>query len=93
MSNIIPTVGRRVWFYENGLQEDPFDAGIIKVLAVGFADPLPASSTTPVNLDVCDPDTGVHHIERNVNVGDDTTEGRHYRWMPYQQGQTAKSAT
>ena len=80
---ITPTVGRKVWFYLNADQREPIDATVIKVLGVG---PLAA-----VNLDTVDPDTGAHRCEHSVVVGDETTTGRCYRWMPYQQGQAAKA--
>lgn len=84
MSEITPTVSRKVWFFENGQQLEPHDATIIKV-----------HGTTPqaaVNLDVVHPDTGQHMLRTSVVVGDETTAGTHYRWMPYQKGQAAKDA-
>lgn len=84
---IIPTVGRRVWFYRDQFQLEPIDAGIIKVHDTSET----LGPLTPVNLDVCDPDTGHHSIERFVQPGDESTTMPHYRWMPYQKGQAAKA--
>lgn len=79
---IVPTVGRKVWFYESAAQLEPMDATIIRT----FSD----TPTAYVNLDVVDPDTGVHRCCTSVQVGDESTKYRHYRWMPYQMGQAAK---
>lgn len=85
MSAITPTVGRKVWYYTHGGQAEPIDATVVKVNGEG--------PKAPVNLDVIDPDTGAHTFQANISVGDESTEGEHYRWMPYQQGQAAKQAT
>lgn len=84
MSAITPTVGRKVWYFTCGAQAQPMDATVIKVLGDG--------PTAPVNLNVIDPDTGGHTFQPGIVVGDESTEGEHYRWMPYQQGQAAKHA-
>lgn len=83
MSAITPTVGRKVWYFASALQAAPFDATVIKVVGEG--------PNAPVNLDVIDPDTGVHIMQPGIVVGDESTEGEHYRWMPYQQSQAAKT--
>lgn len=83
MPQITPTVGRKVWYFTHGLQAEPKDATVIKVLGTG--------PDAPCNLDVIDPDTGGHTFQPNVQAGDETTEGEHFRWMPYQLGQAAKA--
>jgi len=89
MDLIIPTVGRKVYYYADESQAAPIDATIIKVHGT------PASSTpyTSVNLRVTDPDTAVSRLEASVQAGDEHTDGRHYRWMKYQLGQAAKQST
>lgn len=82
---IIPTVGRKVWFFEYGGQAEPIDATIIKVWG--------NYPTACVNLDVVDPLTGEHRFVASVMVGNETSVGWHYRWMPYQQGQAAEEAS
>lgn len=84
MSAITPTVGRKVWFYVSDTQQEPRDATIIKVWGVG--------PQAAVNLDVVDPDTGVHTFWPSIVVGDENTPWPHYRWMPYQQGQAKAQA-
>ena len=63
------------------------DATVIKVWAVHDLDGV------GVNLFVVDPDNGVAHAEFSIEEGDERTKGRHYRWMPYQQGQAKKEAS
>lgn len=83
MTQINPTVGRKVYFYADEVQEQPHDATVIKVMGHG--------PHAPVNLLVIDPDSGATRIERNVTVGDTETDIPHYRWMPYQMGQAART--
>ena len=83
MAAITPTVGRKVWYYTSGEQPEPLDATVIKVLGAG--------PDAPCNLDVINPDTGGHTFQPNVQVGDENTDGEHFRWMPYQQAQAAKT--
>jgi hypothetical protein len=87
MTTIVPTVGRKVWFYNSQDQTDPIDATVIKV----WAPPAHAKPDMCVNLLVVDPDTGATRCEHSVQVGDEKTAGRHYRWMPYQRLVAAKS--
>lgn len=82
MSAITPSVGRKVWYFGNNEQAEPCDATVIKV----HGKPSPQS---PVNLFVIGPE-GDTFVKTEVVVGDETTEGTHYRWMPYQQQQAAK---
>lgn len=81
---ITPTVGRKVWFFATGSQREPIDATVIKVWGKG--------ADAAVNLDVVDPDTGAHRLESSVVVGEELTQHRHYRWMPYQLGQAKPEA-
>jgi hypothetical protein len=83
MSAITPTVGRKVWYYTSNQQAEPIDATVVKVTGEG--------PDAPVNLNAIDPDSGVAIFHTNVRVGDETTEGEHYRWMPYQSAQAAKA--
>ena len=83
-AGIVPTVGRKVWFYEDNQQAEPHVATVIKVWG--------SSPYAAVNLDVVDPYSGGRQLRTSVVVGDETTKHPHYRWMPYQQGQAAKQA-
>lgn len=89
---ITPTVGRKVWFYADNQQTEPWDATVIKVISKQHEDGAfdPDGPDTPVNLNVINPDTGVQSLVTGVSVGDESTTGSHYRWMPYQQAQAAK---
>lgn len=85
MSLITPTVGRKVWFYENNQQAEPIDATVVKVWGTG--------PHAAVNLDTVDGSTGLRTLRTSVCVGDENTVHQHYRWMPYQQGQAKKALT
>ncbi len=101
MTIIQPTVGRRVWYWpspqdrgetehkphsliQQGDTSQPCDAGIAYVHGPGL-----------VNLTVAD-HNGVMHQRTSVVLlqGDEKpAPGQAYaQWMPYQQGQAAKSA-
>ena len=82
MTLIIPTIGRKVWFYEGaGLQEQ--DATVIDV----HGDRL-------VSLFVISRggETSVRHSVTLVQDGDETPIVRHAKWMPYQTGQAKAHA-
>lgn len=83
MSAITPTVGRKVWYYTSNQQAEPIDATVVKVNGAG--------PNAPCNLNAIDPNTGIATFQPNVCVGDESTEGEHYRWMPYQAAQAAKA--
>lgn len=89
---IVPTVGRKVWFYKNAQQVEPIDATVIKVHA-------PDSEATPhtaVNLATFDPDTGDLGFVQSVAFHERTDppfQNPHYSWMPYQAKQADKAAT
>ena len=89
---ITPTVGRKVWFYADNQQTEPWDATVIKIISRQHEDGTfgPDGPDTPVNLSVINPDTGVQSLVTGVFVGDESTTDSHYRWMPYQQAQAAK---
>lgn len=93
--SITPTVGRKVWFYADNQQTAPWDATVIKVISKQNEDGSvdPDSPDTPVNLNVINPDTGVQSLVTGVSVGDESITTSHYRWMPYQQAQSAQQAT
>lgn len=91
MATIIPTVGRKVWFFEDGSQVEPIDATVIKVWeSEVWASVERATPQTAVNLDCVDPLTGQHYLRSSVIVSDVPIAGRHFRWMPYQLAQAAK---
>lgn len=95
MPNITPTVGRKVWYFTHGAQAEPIDATVIKVHDDEGDGSTPVGKTpqSRVNLLAIHPDTGAATFQPGVPVGDESTEGEHYRWMPYQQGQAAKAAS
>ena len=82
---IKPTVGRVVWFYKY-------------VAGQGHKGPLAAHvccvhSDTKVNLMVID-ESGCCHPETSVYLAQpesEVPEGNYCCWMPYQQGQAAKT--
>jgi hypothetical protein len=80
---IVPSVGRKVWFYYDATQDRPFDATIIAVDG-----DKPDSRVTVYVID----DGGSVSVHKGLTAGDDKTRGVHYRWMPYQQDQAAKAA-
>lgn len=88
---IEPTIGRRVWFYPNGITaphfaccsaEQPMDAGVVYVW-----------NDRMVNLDIAD-HYGNHVPMSSVKLLQDDdpvpTSGAYATWMPYQKGQAAK---
>lgn len=81
---IKPTIGRMVWFHQDGsLPEDQPNAAIV---AYVHSDRL-------VNLTVCN-SNGKTYAETSVLLyqGDtDRPASRYCEWMPYQQGQAAKT--
>lgn len=78
---ITPSVGRKVWFYENDQQSEPLDATVIKV----WGD----TPSACVNLFVVD-GNGAASARCSVQPQHVNPTGTHYRWMPYQLGQAAK---
>lgn len=86
MANITPSVGRKVWYYGNNEQAEPCDATVIKVHGDIH------TPESPVNLFVIGQE-GDTFVKTEVTVGDDKTEGTHYRWMPYQQQRAAEQAS
>lgn len=87
-ATMIPTVGRKVYFFRDKLQREPHDATIIKV----YSPPDHATHFTCVNLLVVDPDTGVTRLETNMQSQPAGTPWAHFEWMPYQVNQALKSA-
>jgi hypothetical protein len=81
MSTImIPTVGRKVYFYADKNQRDPIDATIIKVWDPAHM----ARPESAVNLAIVDPFTAAVTLKASVSVGNENTPYSHYRWMDYQ---------
>lgn len=81
---IKPTIGRVVWFHQDGsLPEDQPNAAIVAYV----------HSDTMVNLAVFN-NNGKTYAETSVLLyqGDtDRPASRYCEWMPYQQGQAAKT--
>ncbi len=75
---ITPSVGRKVWFYKNANQAEPWDATVIAI----NSDEGPQSEVT---LFVVSP-IGRTFTSR-CRVSDDPIDQPHYRWMPYQKWQ------
>jgi hypothetical protein len=88
MPQIVPTVGRKVWFYRSAAQVAPIDATVIAV----HATPEHAHPGTACNLFCVDPD-GRTFTMSSVCAADEPVDHPHFRWMPYQQTQAAKQAT
>lgn len=85
---ITPTVGRKVWFYRDDKQVEPFDATVIKVHAdEGAADP-----NVPCTLYVID-DGGSVEVHKGVEASEVPIAEPHFRWMPYQQKQAEKEGS
>lgn len=85
---ITPTVGRKVWYFENARQSEPIDATIIKV-HVGEDHPE-LGPLSLVNLSARLPDSGTHRFVHAVQATEDPVDAPHYRWMPYQSNAAAK---
>ena len=77
-SPITPTVGRKVWFFADHMQVEPFDATVVAV-----------NSDQSVNLHVAMPDSAQVGFYASVLYAENFP---HYQWMPYQLTQ-AKSTT
>lgn len=87
---IIPTVGRKVWFYGSAGQLVPYDATVIAVREYDDA----RGPDALCNLYVIN-DGGSVEVHKDVQCH---VEGAPeffpcYRWMPYQQAQAEKTAT
>jgi hypothetical protein len=82
MSEIVPTVGRKVWYFKSPAQVDPWDATVI-----GVCGDAPDAA---VSLFVISP-TGNTFTVHGLTVGDGGSAGQHYRWMPYQKEQAARA--
>lgn len=81
MPKIIPTIGRRVWFWEQATQSHPFDAGIAYV-----------HSDNMINISHAD-HNGVMWSKTSVPLWDGEgarPQAFYCEWMPYQKDQAAK---
>lgn len=89
MSSIVPTIGRKVWFYDNNSgmnrysDNQAFDATVIYVWG-----------PTCVNVRVTD-HAGQTHVRTSVPLRDPQDGDAHGKqivatWMPYQVGQAKK---
>lgn len=83
---IIPTVGRKVYFFQDDQQQEPCDATIIKV----WAAPDQAQPETVVNLLVINPITGEGTMQHSIGASEVPVASAHYRWMPYQVSKSAE---
>lgn len=90
MAEITPSVGRKVWYFEEGVNEDgaPWDATVIKVCGA----PWTHSPFSAVNLLVTSPDDGQQFFVPNVLHSPTPNGSRRYTWMPYQRGQAEKES-
>lgn len=85
---ITPTVGRKVWYYEDATQQEPFDGTVVRVL---HSETEPDNENTPCNIFVIEPG-GFTRLVPNIKVGEEGVNIPHFRWMPYQQAQAAAQA-
>lgn len=83
---IVPSVGRKVWFYEHAAQEQPFDATVIAVLDA----PDVATVTSPCRLSVTHGEDGHFYTMQHVVASAEPIDEPHFRWMPYQAAQAKK---
>jgi hypothetical protein len=90
MAKSIPTIGRRIWYWPETLEDDtaegvciddnqPYDAGIIFVYSDGH-----------VNLGVTDHE-GNYFPKQDVVISDEEIPGC-AQWMPYQEKKAAEEA-
>jgi len=86
MAQITPSVGRKVWYYENAEQTEPWDATVIKVCD----EPWNANPHSQVNLLVVDPDSGQQYFVPEVSHSPVPRATKRYAWMPYQEQQAAR---
>jgi hypothetical protein len=88
MARIIPTVGRKVWFYGTPEQAEPFDATVIAVREDGLA----SGPDAFCNLYVIN-DGGSVEVHKNVQVHELGAPEFFpcFRWMPYQKQQAEKA--
>lgn len=77
---IIPTVGRKVYYYADQHQMEPIDATIIKVWDPAHM----ARPESAVNLAIIDPMTGFVSLKASLSIGNENSRHAHYRWMPFQ---------
>ncbi len=85
MPSIIPTVGRKVWYYEDANQAEPIDGTIVRVCHDGDE----VTPTTPCNVFIVEPGGNTRLIPR-ISASDEAANVPHYRWMPYQQAKAAE---
>ena len=88
MQAITPSVGRKVWYFENAAQTEPIDGTIVKVFPNedGSVDP-----DSLVNVFIVEPGGNTRLIPA-IRCQVEGYTAPHYRWMPYQLGQAAKAA-
>lgn len=83
---IAPTVGRVVWYWDG--PKEPAKQPLAAIVAYVFTDRM-------VNLMVIDPN-GISSNRTSVHLAqpiDETPEGAHAEWMPFQVGQAARCET
>lgn len=87
-TGILPSVGRKVWYYESADQTEPFDGTIVKVTAQAGEE---VTSQTPCNIFVVEPG-GFTRTATGIQASLDPVAKQHYCWMPYQLAQAGKKA-
>lgn len=83
MQAITPTVGRKVWYYEQASQPEPFDGTVVRVF------PDPDGNTSPeslCNIFVVEPG-GHTRLVPMIRAAVEGDPCPHFRWMPYQLAQ------
>lgn len=81
---IVPSVGRKVWYYEDASQSEPIDGTIVRLMPSD----QPPHADSLVNVYIVEPGGNTRLIPM-ISVGDESTNVPHYRWMPYQLAEAA----
>lgn len=85
---IVPSVGRKVWYYEDASQVEPIDGTIVRVMP----SEEPPHANSLVNVFIVEPGGNTRLIPQ-IAVGEEGWNIPHYRWMPYQMSQAVAAAT
>lgn len=85
-TEITPTVGRQVYYYEDDVQQEPWAATVIKVNAPEWQ----ASPHTPISVLAISPE-GEQFIIADLPCSPIPAPYPHYRWMAYQKAQAEKA--
>lgn len=82
---IVPTVGRKVYYYEDSSQLEPIDGTIVRVF-----EPESAHPDSLVNVYIVEPGGNTRLIPQ-IQCQPEGFNGPHYRWMPYQLAQVQEA--